>query len=146
VPVDVAEVARQHLVNTGIAQVRHTWPAPTLEQAEEQVRDATIRRLEEQKAQRDAILAEVTKATPDEWRDNCRRAIWHLATTRSEFTVDDVWDRLAEMGVSTDGDPRSLGPIIMKALRSKAIRDTGRMAQSRRRHGTKITVYERTPQ
>jgi hypothetical protein len=88
-----------------------------------------------------------------EWKEQVRRAIWHLATTigrrhhspnpTGEFTTDDVWDLLERRGIAAPTEPRAIGPVIAKALRAKAIEDTGRMAKSVRRHSTKITVYRR---
>lgn len=143
-PVDPRAVERQHLIDTGIAGRRGT-PPPTRAQTEAKVRAANADRLRQAQAARDTAMAVVDRAAQEEWKDQCRRALWHLAKTRENFTTDDVWDRLAEMGVDTIGEPRALGPVVMRALRAGAIRDTGRMARSRRRHATKITIYERNP-
>lgn len=95
--------------------------------------------------QRDVKMGQAEAAASAEWKDAARAAIWWLACNRREFTTDDVWDLLQERGVPEPREPRALGPLVFKALRSGAIRDTGRMGRSQRRHATKITVYERTP-
>lgn len=136
-------VNRQHLIDTAVAAIRHV-PVPTRDQTAAKVGRSLPPPTATQ--QRDTAMAQVDRAANAEWKDAARRAIWHLATTREEFTADDVWMRLAEMGVPTTVDPRALGPVIMRALRAGAIRDTGRMDKSERRHKTKITVYERNPQ
>lgn len=94
---------------------------------------------------RDAALAAVESTTPDTWKDAARRAVWHLACTRATFNADDVWEELERRNVPAPPEPRALGPVLMRALRANAIRDTGRMTPSRRRHASKITLYERTP-
>lgn len=92
---------------------------------------------------RDSQLARVDGAASDEWKDFARRAIWHCATTMTEFTVDDVWARLEEVGATSPTEPRALGPIVMKAMRAGAIEDTGRMDRSTRRNASKITIYRK---
>lgn len=92
-------------------------------------------------AARDQAMDQVDGAAADEWKDQARRAIWHLAQTRDTFTVDDVWELLEARHVPSPQEPRALGPVLMRAVRSGAIRDNGTMAKSRRRHATKITVY-----
>lgn len=147
VGVTEAEVRTAHFIATGIAGRRGT-PAPTLADTRAQVVTAKVRNeaLAIARGVRDQVLADTEASTDQEWRDACRQAIWHLATTRATFTTDDVWERLEQMGVANGStDPRALGPVVMRALRSGAIRDTGRMGRSRRRHATKITIYERNP-
>jgi hypothetical protein len=100
------------------------------------------------RAQRDTAMDAVDEGpnvTP-EWKDAARRALWHLATSRPTFTTDDVWNHLDQQGVPAPEEPRALGPIVFKALRAGAIRDTGQMVRSTRRHAAKITVYERAPE
>lgn len=96
-------------------------------------------------ANRDQAMAQVDGAASDEWKDAARRAVWWLANNRATFTVDDVWELLEHRGVSSPAEPRALGPILMRAMRSGAIRDTGTMAKSRRRNASKITVYALQP-
>lgn len=136
-----AAVERQHLIDTAVAAIRHQ-PVPTRQQTAAKVGGTRPTPTE----QRDTAMAQVDGKASQEWKDAARHAIWHLATTRREFSADDVWARLAEMGVATTADPRALGPVMMRAIRAGAIRDTGRMTKSQRRHLTKITLYERNPQ
>jgi hypothetical protein len=104
---------------------------------------AKVRQADE--AARDQAITQVDHAAADGWKDQARRAIWHLAQTRNTFTVDDVWDLLEARQVASPQEPRALGPVLMRAVRAHAIEDTGQMAKSRRRHGTKITIYRKAP-
>lgn len=90
---------------------------------------------------RDQAIAQVDGAADDQWKDQARRAVWWCANHHATFTVDDVWDRLEALGIPTPPEPRALGPVLMRAVRAGAIRDTEKMAKSRRRHASKITVY-----
>lgn len=108
-------------------------------------RERVARTPQEAQQRRDNRMDQAENGTSQEWIDAARRAVWDLATNRRDFTTDDVWHLLEQRGVPAPREPRALGPVVFKALRSGAIRDTGRIVRSVRRHSTKITVYERTP-
>lgn len=175
---DHAAIDRQHMINAAIANRRHV-PVPSRLVAAQQVaaektaaRDALRAQVRQEartrttrnvaaakatvaqsKAARDQAMTQVDTAAPDDWKDQARRAIWHLATTGKPydpatrlggFTTDDVWDLLEQRGVEQPPEPRALGPIIMAAVRKHAIRDTDARRPSRRRHSTRINIYERS--
>lgn len=106
-------------------------------------RRSTAADLMKAERRRDQQMGRAHAAAPPGWKDQVRHALWEVAKRGDPFTVDDVWAELERRGVPTPQEPRALGPVVSKALRSGVIRDTGQMAKSVRRHGTKITVYER---
>jgi hypothetical protein len=128
----------------GYAQRLADQRAATAKAAEERNAGMALLR-QAAESSRDEALDRVDAAASDEWKDQARRAVWWLANNRRDFTVDDVWERLERLGVRSPQEPRALGPVLMRAVRAGAIRDTGQMAKSRRRHGTKITVYALNP-
>jgi hypothetical protein len=94
-------------------------------------------------AARDLAMTYAEAGGDPAWQEAARHAVWWLACNRETFTVDDVWALLDEREVPRPPEPRALGPILMRALRKGAIRDTGKMARSVRRNASKITVYAR---
>jgi hypothetical protein len=94
--------------------------------------------LDQARRLRDAAVARVDASADPGWKLEAKRVVWALIKEGSGFTADDVWERLdAEVA-----EPRALGPVILAAARAGYIVDSGRMVKSRRRHATKITVWE----
>lgn len=129
-------LAAAHLLAAGI-QAQQERAAELARQRNDGM--ALLRQASE--AGRDQAMTQVDQAATDEWKDHARRAVWWCANHRATFNVDDVWDRLEATGVPSPPEPRALGPVLMRAVRAGAIRDTGQMDKSRRRHASKITRY-----
>lgn len=91
--------------------------------------------------ERDEALARVDTAADPAWKDEARRIVRRVATTRDTFTTDDVWDA----GLPTPTEPRALGPVITALIRAGAITATGDYVPSRRRHATPMPVYRLGP-
>lgn len=91
-------------------------------------------------AQTEAALDQVAAGTEPAFVDAATDAVAHLARTQDAFTVDDVWDMLAERGALAPREPRALGPIMKAATREGLIHALG-WASSRRRHQAPVRVY-----
>lgn len=78
---------------------------------------------------------------PSEWKKICRETLVELCTSKSEFTTDELWERLADKGIHT-GEPRALGAIIQGAHRSGMIKKTGHYLPSHRRHNAPIPIWQ----
>ena len=94
-------------------------------------------------AERDNAIAKVEGNTDSNWLRAAEAAVAMLAKSRvNGFTTDDVWQRLELMGMTGQvHDNRALGPVMRRAATSKIIVDTGRYAQSLRRHCAPIKVW-----
>jgi hypothetical protein len=92
--------------------------------------------LDRSRRARDEALAAVEGGADAAWMAAAKRVLWALIKSGQEFTADDVWEQ-----VPTPREPRALGPVMRAAQRAGYMEDTGRMAPSRRRHATKITVW-----
>jgi len=77
----------------------------------------------------------------EEWNDAIDKIITRLARVNDEFTADDVWERVPEE-LQGMADPRTLGPIMKKAEKSKVIKATKRYVTSRRRRGAPVRVWK----
>lgn len=89
----------------------------------------------------DALLRVDEHADPD-WKDVARDAIAFLATTRHEFTTDDVWAELDRHSATTH-EPRALGALMRKAARQRLIAPTDRYVTSTRAacHSRPVKVW-----
>ena len=87
----------------------------------------------------DYLAAVEAHADPD-WKDEAERVIDLLASTRQQFTTDDVWQRLGH--VSTH-EPRAMGALMKRAASRGVIRATDGWATSTRPecHGRPIRVW-----
>ena len=74
------------------------------------------------------------------WKAATRNALRELCQRHREFTTDQLWDRMGELGIHT-GEPRALGAIIQSAYRSGMIQKTGQYKESYRRHNAPIPVW-----
>lgn len=97
--------------------------------------------LPQARQQRDQALAQVDAAADEEWRAAARAALAWCAANLPTFSTDDVWGRLADVQAPAPREPRALGPLVMAAVRTGRIKDTGSMTQSRRRHASRIPLY-----
>jgi hypothetical protein len=57
------------------------------------------------------------------WQDAARNAIWTVARSQPELTVDDVWTELEKVDVRTP-DNSALGPLMREAAREGLIHRT----------------------
>ncbi len=89
----------------------------------------------------DAIARSERGANP-EWLDAARWVVRKLAAQRSEFSTDDIWFRLSEMGVVTR-ERRAMGAVIRWAVKEGIIEPTGVYRKSFRRvcHGRPLAVW-----
>jgi hypothetical protein len=99
--------------------------------------------LRQARRERDEALDRVT--SPDAYpafSTAVDKVVDELGRANPTFTSDDVWDRLAEQGVTLDGlDPRAMGGKLLALQRSRQLIWTGEYRQSRRRHASPIRVY-----
>lgn len=88
-----------------------------------------------------AIDAAERGADP-QWKDAAAGVLRSLALQRSEFSTDDIWFRLGEIGVSTP-EPRAMGAIVRQAAREGLIEWTGMYRRSFRRacHRRPVAVW-----
>lgn len=81
------------------------------------------------------------KSILEEWHSTVAKIIVTLARRSSEFTADDVWEKLPD-DLRGMADPRSLGPIMKRAQKDKVIKPTKRYENSVRRRGAPIKVWK----
>lgn len=90
--------------------------------------------------QADEAIERVEKNADPEWMEAATRAVWERSRLGETFTTDEVMEDLESVNVSTH-DARALGPVIRKAIKRGMITEVG-MTRSRRRHGTRIPIYQ----
>lgn len=83
-----------------------------------------------------------TDESHQQWLDEAYGAVRWLAVHRSQFTVNDVWQRLDAMGCDQP-NRRKLGPVMQRAERRGLIKRTNQYRNSRikRQHGRPIPVW-----
>ena len=80
---------------------------------------------------RDEVLARVSDAAKNSpFIMAAHRAVATLASTRVEFTTDDVWALIGEGWA--DAEPRALGAVMRGAARAGLIERTDRVRESSR--------------
>lgn len=79
-----------------------------------------------------------------DWIASATEAIRWLCTHRKEITSDDVWERLASIGVPPPSEPRAMACAFQRAKTAGMIRITDRMVRSRQQsnHGRRVAVWE----
>lgn len=95
-------------------------------------------------AAKSEAIEKVELNAAEQWKVDAFAAVKHLAETRSEFTADDVWERLLLVYPdSTTHQPSALGPIFLRAARQNLIRNTHMVVPTKiaRRHRD-ITVWK----
>ena len=94
---------------------------------------------------RDEALARVEANADQDWYDAACMAFEEVIAAYPEFTTDDVWAVLKEWQVSAPREPRAMGPIVMKLVRSGAMVATGAYRKSKRPecNARPIAVYRR---
>lgn len=89
-------------------------------------------------------LQHAMEHAPDAWKNDVVAAVERLAEERDQFTADDVWVELAQLGDrgTLVYEPRALGPILMDCARRGLIENSGTYAPSKRRRGSPIIVWK----
>jgi hypothetical protein len=82
----------------------------------------------EARAARNEAMDRVDSNADPDWKDLAIRVTLRVALAYPEFTTDDVWEALGE---ERPHEPRALGPIMALLSRSKVIRKTGMMRESK---------------
>ena len=97
----------------------------------------------DQQTQRAIDAAEA--AADLDWKDAAYGVLRSLAFQRSEFSTDDIWFRLHELGVSTH-EPRAMGAVVRKAAAEGLIEWSGLYRKSFRRacHRRPVAVWRST--
>lgn len=90
--------------------------------------------------ERNEAMARVEAAANEEWKSAVAQIIRKFASFHIPFSSDDIMDTAAGLPISTN-DPRALGPLMTRAAKDCAIKKTGRMILSRRRHASPITEW-----
>lgn len=88
--------------------------------------------IEEARARRDRAIDQVEVNSTPSWRTHAYRAICMVADRQDEFTTDDVWLVLHEMGVESPREPRALGAVMRRASHDGVISATNKIEQSAR--------------
>lgn len=65
------------------------------------------------------------------WKAAAIAVVRHLATTKSEFTADEVWAELDSMGFTT-GEHRAMGAVMRQAAVDELIVKTDRVVPTTR--------------
>ena len=106
--------------------------------------------ISEAQRKRDEAVASVTANATPGFRAQLIDAVKTVATTRSRFTVDDVWVHLETTNIAyalvpatIPGDRRALGGIMRILEKEGVIRQTGYYRPSPRRHMTPQRVWRR---
>lgn len=91
---------------------------------------------------RDEAIKRVDENADVGWKDEARKAVFYLASTRPEFTADDVWGMLDITDAKTH-EPRAMGAVMQAAAREGLIVATNRTVQSAlsRRHARPVRVW-----
>lgn len=71
-----------------------------------------------------SAIAGVDLAADPDWKDEVDQIILNLASTRSSFTSDDIWEATFAAGVKTN-EHRAMGPRITAAIKNKTIKIAG---------------------
>lgn len=98
-----------------------------------------LRDLDRARAERDEAMARADEHADTQWRIEAERIVFTYAQRHTPFTSDDVMDALDAIGLVAH-EPRALGPVMNRAIRSQWIERTG-YVQSRRRHASPIAQY-----
>jgi len=84
--------------------------------------------LKEGQRQRDLALSRVEQGK-EVWIKEAKQAVWRCCQDFPEFTTDEVW--ATGLRKPPVGDPRALGPVMLKAQKAKAIEPTERFRATR---------------
>lgn len=93
---------------------------------------------------RDEALDRVEANTDSGWMGHAAIAIGRIPP-RWNFTTDDIWAALAEVGVGAPHEPRAMGAAIRAAAHAGLIESTGVYLKSTRpeAHARPIPVWRR---
>lgn len=103
--------------------------------------------IEEGRKGRDAGMQEAVEAANENWRQVAHDALDDLIAEGTEFSADDVWDRIAVLdpGAQTHNNS-ALGGIFMGAVKQNRIQRVRYEASRRKsRHAGTVAVYVPAP-
>lgn len=88
-------------------------------------------------------IARVDRNANDEWKEAADDAIRYVTRSRAEFTADEVWWRLEELGTPAPHEPRALGARLQAAKRAGLIVNSGQVVMSKRpeTHGSWVALW-----
>lgn len=91
---------------------------------------------------RDKALEEVDLNAESDWKSQAATVVATLAQSGQPFTPDDVW----AAGLPRPREPRALGPVMMRAVKSGLIEPTGEWVNSKQasQHATPVRVWRGT--
>lgn len=91
----------------------------------------------------DAAIRNAQINANDDWMRCAKQATWHIIRQGHEFTTDDIWQLLDDLGVRTH-ENRALGAVIRSARDAGVIVATGRYVKTRRpeAHSRPVMVWE----
>lgn len=91
---------------------------------------------------RDAALDRVEGNAKAEWNEQADAVVAALARSGRRFSPDDVW----AAGLPRPREPRALGPVMMRAVKSGLIEPTGEWINSKQasQHATPVRVWRGT--
>ena len=91
-----------------------------------------------------ADIIAVDQAADPVWKTNAKRAVFDLASTRTTFTTDDVWNLLQKRNEEAPREPRALGAIMTAAASKQIIRASANYVESTRPecHRRPIRVWQ----
>lgn len=75
-------------------------------------------------------MERVERNTDKQWAAYAYQAVVVISKYRPEFTADPVWALLAQWEVPPPHEPRALGPVMLKAVRSGVCVKTDRTRRS----------------
>jgi len=89
-----------------------------------------------------AAIAAAERGAESTWLEAAYGVLRSLAFQRSEFSTDDIWFRLREIGISTP-EPRAMGAVVRRAVREELIEWSGLYRRSFRRvcHRRPVAIW-----
>ena len=75
-------------------------------------------------------IAQVSVATPPEWRSEVLRALYMICRERAEFTTDDVWWQLDQWRVQAPPESRAMGGVMRLGLLRGWCKPSGKYQKS----------------
>jgi hypothetical protein len=89
-------------------------------------------------------IERVDRHASEDWKTACASAITEAARRWTRLTSDQVWEVLAERGVTEPHEPRAMGPMMVQAVRLGVLKATDDWEPSviPARHRRPCRVYE----
>lgn len=90
----------------------------------------------------EAAIAAAGASAELDWKEAAYGVLRSLAFQRSEFSTDDIWFRLNEIGVRTP-EPRAMGAVIRRGMKEELITWSGLYRKSFRRvcHRRPVAIW-----